>query len=73
MKRKNLCFYCGKPTHFAKDCKRMKFDESNHRRYLRNFVDKDSTISDCLENPQLFISKANGVMHGLLNMVLHFI
>jgi hypothetical protein len=41
VKRNDGCFYCGKFGHFAKDCRKRKFDESKYRRHTRNFVDKD--------------------------------
>ena len=50
------CFYCGKPRHFSKDCKKRMFNESKYRRHVGIFPDYEANVRDDFENLKLFVS-----------------
>jgi len=50
VKRNDGCFYFGKFGHFAKDCRKRKFDESKYKRNIGNFVDNDFIVRDDFKN-----------------------
>jgi len=59
-KKKDDCFYCGKPGHHAKDCYKRKANESKQkfRKHNGNYVQSDTSINDGFRNLKLFISEA---------------
>jgi hypothetical protein len=58
-KKNDDCFYCGKPSHHAKDCYKRKANESkqNFRKHNGNYVKSDTSTNDGFRNLYLFISK----------------
>ena len=58
-KKNNDCFYCGKPSHHAKDCYKRKVHESKkrYRKHNGNYVKSDTPINDGVKNLKLFISE----------------
>lgn len=53
-----MCYYCGKPSHFAKNCMKRRSDQFKQRRHSRNYVDRDEAISHDFSNLKLFVSNA---------------
>ena len=53
------CYYCGKPSHFARYCYKKKLDESKHnnRKHVGHFVEEKIVKPD-FQNLRLFISEA---------------
>jgi hypothetical protein len=58
VKKNEGCYYCGKFGHYAKDCRRRKFNESKYNKHSGNFVDKGARVCDDFKNLKLFVSDA---------------
>ena len=50
-----MCYYCGKPSHFAKNCMKRRSDHFKQRRHSGNYVDRDEAISHDFNNLKFFV------------------
>jgi hypothetical protein len=55
VKKNEGWYYYGKFGHYAKDCRRRKFNESKYKKHLGNFVDKGARVCDDFKNFKLFV------------------
>ena len=53
-----MCYYCGKPGHFTKNCMKRRSDQFKQRRHSRNYVDRDEAIRQDVSNLKLSMSNA---------------
>jgi hypothetical protein len=79
VKKNEGCFYYGKLGHYAKYCRRWKFNESKYNKHSRNYVVKGARVCDDSKNIKCFVydttlsAHTMMLMHGLVILVHQFI